>query len=109
MSGMVHKTIIVIERDGRKVRTFSITFILKSPEFDWRTAVKAACAEYVRTEEGRRVYQYNCGNFNWADFIQHVPKHLCIKHGFTCMESEIAEEEVDWDEQLVEEPLESEM
>ena len=81
MSRMYRKTILVIEHDGLAVRAFTIAFALRSPDFDWKAAVKAACEEYVQSEEGRKVYQYNCGCFNWADFVQHVPKELCIKHG----------------------------
>lgn len=101
---MYRKTIIVIERDGLALRTFTITFELRTPDFDWRAAVKAACQEYVQSKDGRRTYQYNCGSFNWADFVQHVPRELCIKHGFLWCDNELAEEAVDWDEQLVSDP-----
>ncbi|TCO97346.1 hypothetical protein EV206_108150 [Flavonifractor plautii DSM 6740] len=101
MSRMYRKTILVIEHDGLAVRAFTIAFALRSPDFDWKAAVKAACEEYVQSEEGRKVYQYNCGCFNWADFVQHVPKELCIKHGLLRCDDELAEETVDWDEELV--------
>lgn len=100
MNSMCRKTIIVIERDGFAVRAFTITFELRTPIFDWRAAVRAACREYVQTAEGRRIYQYNSGCFNWADFAAHVPRELCIKHGFLCCENDLAEEVVNWDEQL---------
>ena len=67
--------------------------------------MKAACEEYVQSEEGRKVYQYNCGCFNWADFVQHVPKELCIKHGLLRCDDELAEETVwfpPWSESMEE-------
>lgn len=52
---MYRKTILVIEHDGLAVRAFTIAFALRSPDFDWKAAVKAACEEYVQSEEGRKV------------------------------------------------------
>ena len=46
---MYRKTILVIEHDGLAVRAFTIAFALRSPDFDWKAAVKAACEEYVQS------------------------------------------------------------
>ena len=69
---MYRKTSIVIERDGLVLCALTITFDLRSQDFDWRAAVKAVCEECVQSEAGRRIYRYDCGNFNWANFAQYV-------------------------------------
>lgn len=95
------KTIVAIERDGLDVRVLALNFDVPNAEFDLKAAVKAACTEYCKTEEGRATYEYNCDSFNWADFAMSVPAALCEKHGFQMLQSDVADEDVDWDEELV--------
>lgn len=97
------KTIVAIERDGMDVRVLTLHFEVPNTQFDLKAAVKAACTEYCKTEEGKKVYEYNCNNFNWADFEMNVPQEICEKHGFKLIQSDVADEEVDWDEELVNE------
>lgn len=97
------KTIVAIERDGLDVRVLALNFEVPNAEFDIKTAVKAACTEYCQTEAGRATYAYNCSSFNWADFAMSVPTEICEKHGFKLIRSDVADEEVDWDEELVDE------
>lgn len=44
-------------------------------------AVKKSCEEYVRTEDGKRTYDCNCGAFNYGDFDVYVPNEICKKYG----------------------------
>ena len=66
-----------------------------------KAAVKAACTEYCKTSEGIATYRYNCDSFNWADFAMSVPEEICEKHGFKLVRSDVSDDDVDWDEQLV--------
>jgi hypothetical protein len=95
------KTIVAIERDGLDVRVLALNFDVPSADFDLKSAIKAACTEYCQTEAGRQTYEYNCSSFNWADFAMSVPAEICEKHGFKLIQSDVADEDVDWDEELV--------
>ena len=95
------RTIVAIERDGMDVRVLALNFEVPNADFDLKAAVKAACTEYCNTEAGRRTYAYNCNSFNWADFAMSVPAEICEKHGFKLVQSGVADEDVDWDEELV--------
>lgn len=95
------QTIIALEHDGLDVRVLALNFEIPSKDFDLKAAIKAACTEYCQTEEGRATYEYNCSSFNWADFAMSVPAEICEKHGFKVIQSDVADEVVDWDEELV--------
>lgn len=97
------RTIVAIERDGMDLRVLALNFDVPSADFDLKTAVRAACTEYCQTEQGRATYEYNCSSFNWADFAMSVPEEICAKHGFKLITSGVADEEVNWDEELVDE------
>lgn len=94
-------TVVAIERDGLSVRTLTIFLQILQPGIDVVQAVKNACTEYVQTPEGANVYSYNCGSFNWADFVSNVPNEICEKYGFRRIDDSISEIEVNWDEHLV--------
>lgn len=95
------KTLIAIERDGLDIRAIALNFEVPDEKFNLRAAVRAACTEYCKTEQGRNTYEYNCSSFNWADFAMSVPAEICEKHGFKVMRSDVMDEEVNWDEELV--------
>lgn len=100
------KAITVIERDGLDVRALTILLRVLSddPDFDLKQAVRDACTQYVLTEDGKAVYSYNCGCFNWADFETNVPNDICRQHGFEKVDyGLLSDEDADWDEQLVDE------
>lgn len=95
------KTIVAIERDGFNIRTLILTFNVLSKDFDLITAIKKAATDYCNTEDGRKIYEYNCGCFNYADFAMNVTNDFCKKYGFEMIDTLCENEEVDWDEQLV--------
>ena len=96
------RTITALEHEGMDVRVLVLNFEVPNEEFDLMAAVKAAALEYCQTEEGKKTYEYNCRNFNWADFEMNVPDEICARHGFSVLASPVADLVVDWDEQLVE-------
>lgn len=102
-------TICATEQDGLNVRTLCICIQIQNThidklktEDDIINAIKEACDEYIRTDEGRQQYEYNCGCFNWADFEPYVPNSICRKHGFAKIDSLLSTIERNWDEQLAE-------
>lgn len=95
------QTVVAIERDGFDVRVLSIVFEVPSADFNLLKAVEAAAADYCRTQEGKKQYEYNCSSFNWADFEMSVPNEFCEKYGFKKVDSALSDIVVDWDEQLV--------
>lgn len=70
---------------------------------DFIEAVKAACTEYCRTEEGRNVYMHNKNDFNWEHFDMYVPNKICEKHGFRKLRFSIEADNIEFNQQLVNE------
>lgn len=99
----VSQTVVAVERDGLDLRVMSIRFELLKPNLDLKQAVYDACTEFVKTsEQGRTLYSYNCGCFNWADLASSgIPEEICVKHGFRILDDDAADLVVDWDEHLV--------
>lgn len=95
------QTMIAIEQDGRETHAISLLFEVPDKDFDLKGAVYAAATEFCQTEEGRRIYDYNCSCFNWADFSVSVPNEFCEKHGFKKVDSVLGDIVVDWDEHIV--------
>lgn len=95
------QTVVAIERDGLDVRTLTLLFEVPDEHFYLEYWVRKAATDYVKTEEGRRVYSYNCHWFNWADFAMSVPNSFCEKYGFRMVDTALSDITVDWDEQLV--------
>ena len=99
---------IVVEEYGTRTnRSFTLLLQLLSDELkteeDIKTAVRNACTDYVSTDTGKHTYEYNCHNFNWADFEMEIPDYFCVKHGFKIIPQPEATitMKVDWDEHLV--------
>ncbi len=95
------RNIIAIEYDGRETRAISISFEVPDKDFDLVSAVRKAAMDFCRTEEGSRVYEFNCNCFNWADFEVSVPNSICEKYGFKKVDSCLSDIVVSWDEHLV--------
>ena len=81
-------------------------FVLELEVFDKSInifeAIKKACEEYVKTEEGYRTYLFNCESFNWGDFATYVPNQICEKYGFRQIDCNHADSLVDLNEQIAE-------
>lgn len=99
----MHRNIVAIERDGLSVRVLTLTFDVPNEQFDLVAAVKDAARAFCQTEEGRKMYIYNCGCFNWADF-EYVPNEICQQFGFQRLDTALSDIEANWDEQLVDIP-----
>lgn len=95
------RTVVAIERDGLDIRVLTLQFDVPGEEFDLKEAVCKAATDYCKTTDGRKIYDYNCSYFNWADFATSVPQEFCEKYGFKKIDSAVSDIEVDWDEQLV--------
>ena len=103
---MKNVNIMVVERDGTETRSFVLRLgvnetILTTDEQSIRQAVVKACTDFVKTDKGKELYDYNCGSFNWADFESEVPNALCEKYGFVKRDTAECSFDVDWDEYLV--------
>lgn len=95
------KSITAIERDGFNVRTLTVECEVPNKDFNLLDAIKLACSSFIKTEEGKAVYEYNCGCFNLADFQVNVPNSICEKFGFRKISEAYSEDDIDWDEDLV--------
>lgn len=98
------RTIVATEHDGMETRSLVINIHVldetQASSFDIKSAVKKATHDYLCTKEGKEVFDYNCGGFNWADFESNVPNEYCRKYGFEKIESCASDLEVNWDEHL---------
>lgn len=98
------RNIVAVRRDGFDVKILTIIVDVPSFDFDLKAAVEAAATDYVKTPEGRRAYEGNHSEMNWADFSWSVPNSFCEKHGFKRIETAVLEDLfVNWDEDLVDE------
>ena len=95
------RTVTAIERDGWDIRTLTIIFEVPNGNFNLKYWVRKAAEDYCKTEDGKKIYSYNCSYFNWADFDIYVPSEFCEKYGFKKIDSALSDIIVDWDEQLV--------
>lgn len=96
--------VTAVEHDGLDERILTLAFDIPDAGFDLMTAVRAAVMDFLRTDEGKEVWDYNNHNFNWADFEMHISEELCRAHGFEKCSSDLyADEIVNWDEALADE------
>ncbi len=95
------RTVVAIDRDGLDVHVLTIQFDVPSEEFDLKDAVYKAATDYCKTQDGRKIYDYNCSYFTWADFATIVPQEFCVKYGFKRIDPAVSDIEVDLYEQLV--------
>jgi hypothetical protein len=94
------ENITAVERDGFDIRVLTISLNVEEG-VDLKDAIQKASIEFCQTEEGRKIYEYNYQAFNLADFEMHVPNSICQKYGIEKLDSITMEEDMDWDEQLV--------
>ena len=97
-------TITATEHDGLDTRTLVINLDVFKENIDVVEACKEATREFVATTDGLKTYIGNCDCFNWADFEAYVPNDICEKYGFRKIDSDVANIDVNWDEQLIDEP-----
>ena len=96
------KILPVTEREGSNIKTTIITLDIDEG-IDVKEAVKAACTEYCQTEDGKLILEGNGNVFNWGDLTTYVPNSICGKHGFRIIDLFVHEDEIDFNEQLVDE------
>lgn len=99
------RSIIAIERDGFNIRTISMQFDVPREDFDIIGTLKRICLDYVRTEDGRQVYEYNCGYFNLADIEANIPDSLYEEYGIKRLSTDLSDIVIDWDEDFVDDDL----
>lgn len=100
------RNIIAIERDGWDFRSLSLQFDVPDKNFPLEQAIRDAVADFLRTPEGRCIYEYNCSSFNWGDVAMSLPQEVCMRHGFSMVDSCCEDLVVDWDEELYDETTE---
>lgn len=100
-------TITATEHDGLNTQTLVITLDVFKEDIDVMKACRAAANEFIQTKDGREVYRYNSECFNWGDFNECVPNDICEKYGFRKIDYDVANTDVIWDEQLIDEPEKS--
>lgn len=57
-------------------------FDVRNKNDDILDLVKKATEEYLKTEEGRKIYEDNCNDFDLIDFDNYVPNSICEEFGF---------------------------
>lgn len=95
------QNVVACEYDGREMRTLTVSFEIPDASFNLMRAVCKAATDFCNTAEGRKIYSYNCRNFNLADFETSVPNSFCEKYGFRKVDSYLSDIVIGWDEELV--------
>ena len=69
-----------------------------------RQAITAAVKEFCQTEDGKKIYEGNCNNFNWGDLDAYLPETILNKYGLYKSDDTSKDIlKVDFNEQLVSE------
>lgn len=75
-------------------------------EQELKNLARKVAKEYALTDEGRRDYRFNCGNFNWQDFADAIGNkcfaEICRKRGLSARYVCSADISEDLGEQLME-------
>lgn len=97
------QNIVAMYREGGNVQVHIFPCIVLSGEkdFDLMSAAKEAVEEYLHTQKGKALYEYNCGCFNWGDFWTSLPNSFCRNHGFEKADASLPDICVDHDEHLI--------
>lgn len=80
----VTKVINAVDRDGLNVDITTMVFSIPYEDFDLERAIRDAAVEFCHTKDGLDMYEHNCGEFNYGDFLN-VPAEICTRHGFELM------------------------
>lgn len=102
---MEERTVMLVltDQDGLDVRTTLIDIKTALPTDQVIPAIKAACKDFLNTQEGKAAWEDTCHNFNYGDFNTYVGNKFCEPHGFTKIEEEYFEViDADFNEQLAE-------
>ena len=95
------QVVCAVEHDGCDERILTLVFDVPSSSFDLTAAIHAAVKDYLSTNEGRKTWEYNCHNFNWADFAMNIDSIDCQRYGFSpVVDEQYSNLIVDWDEDL---------
>lgn len=89
------KSVVVKEGNGD---IWVLHFEIFGTPFDLKKAVRNACEDYMKTEDGMELARENEGTITWKTFWNEVPNAICRKHGFYKQKREIIKESHDWDE-----------
>lgn len=108
MSNLQRGYIIATDQDGLNAKSYIFEFVLDISRIkntsDMRQAITDAVKEFCQTEEGRKIYEGNCNNFNWGDLEAYVPEAILNRYGlYKPVEHANTILEVDFNEQLINE------
>ena len=98
----LRQSIIAYEQYDNEATAIAINIRYSKPQLDVVSQFGAAAKYFVtETEAGRKMYEQNCRNFNWGDFVEAVPNNVCKKFGFVIESHSFSGMLVDLNEQLV--------
>lgn len=99
---MAIKILTAVDCDGFKLGLLTMVFEVPDEKFDLVGTIRKAVTDYCRTEEGRKVYEYNCRRFNLENVKVSFPKERFEKYGIRYVDSFLTDGgDVEWDEQFV--------
>lgn len=101
-SNWVKHNIAAVEAVGCDTKTIIIELLVSPDVTDVTKAIRNACTEYCKTNEGKKTFEGNCNCFNWGDFDTYVPSDILKRHGIIKLDS-TPSTEVIFDEMLVDE------
>ena len=97
---MRKEIITAVSQDGLDNCTSVFVFTVYDESIDLIEKIKEAAAAFINTDTGLLEYQHNCENFNWGDFFSAVPNSFLRPYGFEKDTSDVAQQTVNFDEQL---------
>ena len=100
--------IIATDQDGLNTKNYIFEFLADNRKLKdaaaIRQAITAAVKEFCQTEDGKKIYEGNCNNFNWGDLDAYLPETILNKYGLYKSDDTSKDIlKVDFNEQLVSE------
>lgn len=97
---MQTKILMPTRWEGDYINNFKILKITYNNDVDVDNAIKEASKEFLKTDEGKDIYERNGNKWTYAD-IEFIPETISVKHGFCVEYIPVFKYEVPYDESIL--------
>lgn len=74
--------LVALTRERRSKRWSQTDyFIVQENVENVEKAMREAVKDYLKTESGKKMIEYSCGDYNWGDAVMSVDEESWNKHG----------------------------
>lgn len=94
----------IIAQHNHHDDTFALGIVVETADdanVDVLATIRAAAAEFCKTDTGKAEIEHNGGNYNWGDLVNAIDNNICAAHGFKIVDTFVTELVVDHNEDLI--------